>query len=672
MKRDFRTVYDVDYSSDYSADYDIACDGRDALGHEEIFFHRDVDADLPIIDAAEGPIKSLLPEILCLITTYLSTSEKRALGSTAHATQRQLKGVTDAILSGCGMIDLASQRAGTPSLSASAVIAGMASFRVEIRCSMLKRYAAQLGMLSHVVAIRNIEPTWAMKCRYFEKPDFESSSDQKASMRSWTSAVDSTKTALCGMTFDLPRSIARSDRYVAEMYAPLFGVISDPETHIRRVMNEAAANLPMHRWMEFLHALVPIKDVWTPIAEAIDALATEYDRSYPQPRMAVLASIVQAAMTVPHGKPMRDVCLNRFGISPQDLTARLIPRVTESVVASLLAQIATPGRTVRARLQWFIGSWADVEGTIAASLHQSFLTALAKDRLDRTTPWASLSEPVRAALRTSVLDIGPSEGDRYGLAGSEIIDFWGLYFEIKDRNALVLAIDVSARLDALPWPLQATLWRVAADAHADPHRAARGLACPMLHHLSVEQVDRLCVRALQDGMPQRAIPALQAALKWELTRACGSEAGGPKQFALSSYMAPSTHVETHLRCTPVAMMILEACTAAQRLPFVAMLSAYRELMIKCGYTWTFEALISNDIRVLLSDPTFCLTRPSPDVVQVLRHYLPVLWESLPESRLGRTAGKAAFEKRFDLPSTETARETLWRSEAQSDMRLASL
>ncbi|WP_347558387.1 hypothetical protein [Robbsia sp. KACC 23696] len=593
------------------------------------------------------------PDIWRLIITHLPASEAMALRATAHAAQGPLKIVSDALLDGCRMIDCLTKKEGADTMPRFVVIGKLGSLPLEARSDILKRYARDVGMAYYVETGRletnKLAFLSSLKNRYFKRRSAQPDSEKGKSTHCWSHVVRITETALLEATFDSSSSIALMNLYAAEMYAPLLGVVSDPEAHIKRVMDHAAMHLTMLRWMDFLYALEPIKDVCAIVTGAFQTLARDMDRRYPTPSIDVLAAIVHASMTmIRHSEPVKNLCLHRMGIEARCVAEKITPRLTQCITDAILFDPFVRGIDVPYRLSRLLARWGDDDGIFAASLHQSFVTSVARKRYRGATRWKSLPDAVRFALCSNVLNIAPDNSVAYGLNGRTIIDFWGLYFEVTGPNTRLMLPKVTARIDALPWPLRATLWRLAADIHAYPENGFRGYAHPVSRVLSAERIDTLCMQALDSGVPHFAIPALQATLRWQVSQDC-RELSHCRQ---APEVTPYGESTMGIPCCPVfpqsAWAVFERCSIAERLPFIAALFSYRALLMDGDGNWPYETLVSSNVGGYMCNPTSSLIRPSRVLVDVLLHYAPQFRAHLPEYLFDSDGWERAFVKRFDL------------------------
>lgn len=583
------------------------------------------------------------------------------------------------------MIDHATQPGKRLSASNADAIGKLSMLALEVRCDLLKRYAKQAGMagsgeLGYIDCMRT-EPLPMLRNRYFTKPSPESGGEQARSVQLWQCTVKASKAALLDRALDPCGCIALSDLYAAEMYAPLLGVIADPETHADAVMDEAFATLSMRRWLDFLHAVVTLKRVCPRIAAAYKTLVSDFDCTYPTPRIPVLAAIVHASLMI--GRPksvgnlslcriedspqndlfaafvrassvrssmsVREICLHRLGITLECLQAEIKPRVAECVAQCIIDVPEIRPIDIPWRLRDLARNWSGNDDGFARSLHHALLTTLAKRACRWSAPWSTLSDGSRMALRTQVLGLAPDDQELSSLDEQSLFRLWGLYFEIADPAKDKLYPGSEMMLDALRWPLRAALWRVAAEVHADPRRARKGQVNGRFHALSAKCVDDVCTEALEEGKPQFALPALQAILMWQVTRACRTvweraEHGGTAEdrgLAESDAQCPVF--------SPAAWAIFEHCTLAERLPFIAALFRCRDVIIECDLEWHYETLVAEDVIAFLCDPTSSLCCPSNVVIDALHHYLPSCAALLPERLAAPDNWEATFLSRFDLP-----------------------
>ncbi|WP_347558397.1 hypothetical protein [Robbsia sp. KACC 23696] len=604
----------------------------------------------------ESPITELPADMWCLITTYLPMSDVMSLRCTARVVQKHLKVVTDAIRGGCRMIAHLAQDENVRSRCSPASIEKLLTLRLEARCDMIKRYARQAGLSCHVLAVNKVEPSWALKCRYFAQQCPPIGSEHQRSMRSWRMMIDTTNAALCVVTLDATQSIPLCDLFAADMYAPLLGVISDPAAHIRNVMDKAAATLSTLRWMDFLYAVEPLKELWPPIGQAYRALNIDFDHTYPMPRIEVFSAIVRAAIMGSHGasRSVREMCLERIRMSPECLAEQILPCVTRSLADWVVVDRFARGFDLCWQLKGVAQKWGDDDGSFVASLHHSLLTALAKRAYGDGMPWSMLAEPTRVALCTRVLGIPACDSALYGLTASRMPEFWRLYFEITDPRPVPLSPSAESRIDALPWPLQAVLWRIASDIYADPARALRGDLLNVYQEMSSARVDSVCNQAMDVAQHAFAIPAMQALFRWKVTRACEAVWDATEAGESPACSEEISHAVRYPEFTAPAWAVFERCTRLERLPFVAALFSYRRVLARCGYDWTYEAVISQDVVTFLCDPHAQLTCPSSDIINVLLHYLPSCKVHLPEYRVDPDGWELAFVKRFDLSSADVA------------------
>lgn len=613
----------------------------------------------------DGPMMRLPADLWERITTTLWTSEVLLLRSTGRTLQARLKVVTDAIMDGCRMIDHAARCRVQGPLSVPDMIEKLMTLDVGVRCEMFKRFAkleASAGRTQTADGtVEKPKSVEALSDRYLLKRSGAAGGQDALAAHAWRRAVDKTKVDLRAVTIGVSCGEALMNLYVAEMYAPLLSVVADPRVHVKQVMAEAFGTLSRLQWAEFLFCLSRIRSVDVSIQTAQMVLVDDFDTSYPTPRPTVLASIVYAAMLYIRPVSVREWCLNHCGITPQRLATEVIPRITLTFVDHSARCLGVAGFYLRIRstLRLLVHQLGSDDPEFAARLHRYFLVAFAEKSCPEGTRWRSLPRSVRADMTMKVLDLLPSVCELYDIKGRDVAAIWSAYFGVFDPNEVVLPAGVASDIDVLPWPLQATLWRLVADRHADPQCAFDGRAKKVYHNLTVERVDALCAKALEDARPALAIPALQAALKWEVTRACTARSGSLPGSAFSRVLGPVERRLRYLACTPMSAQIIDQCTVAERLPFVATLFSYRELLLKCGYTWTFDTMISADMETFLCDPTSGLFRPSDDVIRVLSHYAPLYRERLPEFVLGPLAWEAAFAKRFDLPLADAKPNLSW-------------
>lgn len=598
----------------------------------------------PAYGLAEGPIKALPEDLWPVIVTYLSTSEALSLRGTAVAVQKALQHVTGSILDGYRTLDKVMQSEKQAPVCRLESIEVLCGIGLPARAEMMKRYARSAGLARRIAFAtggkHEPEPTRALRTRYFEKHTATSKSEHEKVSTAWAKAIDQTKAALRDMTFDMSCSTALSDLYAADMYAPLLGLVSNPEAHVRQVM-DAAEKLSMRCWMDFLYAVEPLIDVCPSISAGYKSLTANFDRRYPMPRIDVLAAIVRRLMMSSGLDPVRDVCLHRMGIDPQCLAESITPSITQSIAEAILSDPLVRGISVAHRLQMYAQRWDNEDTHFAASLHLSFIDALARRAYRGSMQWLTLPESARRTLRTRVLGIAPGDSEKYGLSGRAIFDFWGLYFEIADPNTVVQSPKLASRIDALHWPLQARLWQLSAEGREDPHIPFAGPEKNVFQVLCSKRVDILCTQALMARKPAIAMSALQAVLKWQVIQACesfwrDSKTGVPRRAAECPELSR------------IAWTAFECCTPAERLTFVAALFSYRDVLTQCGYVWDFQAMISQDVVSFLCDPRNALVCPAQAVVDVLMHYLPLCGDRLPEFALGPGACGAALAKRLDL------------------------
>ncbi|WP_347558390.1 hypothetical protein [Robbsia sp. KACC 23696] len=638
-----------DFSDGASSDSDCADWRSQALPGKV-----DVMSGMGAIDAEtmhlpEGPMKHLPQMFWREIVTHLLTTETMSLRCTARVVFRHLEQVTDAIIDGCRIVDQATLGGIFDVTSAPVLLDNLMTLRLETRCSLLRRYAKQGGMArleaSGPSGTGKSEPIHQRKLRYFTRHALTSGSRLENSVRAWRWAVAMTKAELHEARYDVSGSVALSELFAAEMYAPLARVVANPAEHMRRVVNEAYSTLSMPRWIDFLHATQDLRTICNPIARAYRALSASIDSRFPLPRLAVIASIVHASMTSPRGKQLRAICLNRIGLSPECLNDQIVPRVTDAIVESILLDPFLRGMDVPYRLLQLAERWDSNDGVFAASLHRSFLSGLAKNVFCSVQTWKSLSRPFQDALCTRVLGIAPHDALTNQYNALTIVAFWGLYFEVTSPTNRMRLPDVAWKIDALPWPLQATLWRLAAEVHADPHRTRRGTASVSFEAHLMERLDRLCTHALNTDAPHYALPALQASLKCQVARAClDLSPPFPMGEAAQHGRDPQCPVFSQ-----AAWSVFERCSIEERLPFVAALFSQREAVRLCGYKWLYESLIAEDVVTFLCDPTSTLVLPSREIVQLLLHHLPLCGGRLPEAVLGRDHWETALAKRFGVP-----------------------
>ncbi|WP_347558394.1 hypothetical protein [Robbsia sp. KACC 23696] len=583
------------------------------------------------------------------IAIYLWTSETMSMRCTAHLVSEKLKTLTDTILAGCRLIDLATRPENRHKIVSPDVFRRFMSLRVEVRCDMIRRFAKVRGLASfpdtayadtHSLATQSTEQP-----HYSKKHMPTLGSPHAQSMEAWRLTLDTTKTQLLDTTFAPRSSIAFSHLYAAEMYAPLLGIISSPDDHVYRVMAEAAASLSMLRWMDFLYALGPIKTLCEPVATAYKALANDYDRSYPVPRIDMLSVIVGDAMKCQH-RSAREMRISRIGITEHCLTKEILPRITRTHVDIVLSGQSHDAFNMVGYLRCASLTWDHMGTAFFASLHCSFLSALAEKGVCSSTSWASLSESEKNALRSQVLGISPSESERCALAAAVTPEFWDLYCAVTASHEKWLSPDFERSIAGLPWPLQSVLWRTIMNAKVDPLRFFNGHHDQIFYILRRSLIDPLNVKALEEGKPALAIPALVAFHRCQV--ACAfSDDWGPKE--------PSDPTDAELRIihNPTLSLqswkVFERCSLIERLPLVAALFRYRDMLIKKGYEWKYDALIEMDVVSLICDSVDAILFPPADVVAVLLHYLPQCAGQLKQHVIDGNSWEVAFAKRFDLP-----------------------
>lgn len=603
----------------------------------------------------EEPILSMPTDLWCLIIPYLLTSEAMSLRGAARVVQKHLRVVTDSILDGYRMIEGWAQDRPVQARAAPEVIGKLLTLRLEARCDAIRRYARRAGMAcsseSGHIALSKAEPLQTLTNRYYKLRSADAASPDAQAALAWRLTIDTTKSALLNATFDASQSIGLSDLYAAEMYAPLLGLIPAPYDHSRRIVRDAEATLSRLRWMDFLFAVDPLKDVCSAIGAANYTLLADFDRHYPRPRIDVLGKMVHTAFSFPLLRSVRDKCLNQFGIGAHCLAEEIIPRVTAAIAESVFTDPFMRATEIPTHLGLLAERWGSDNGAFAASLHQSFLSLLAKKSGSRSAVREGQTETYRTAIKNCVLGIATSDIDLGGLGGHTLFDFWGLYFEMTDPVAVVVFPTTAQRIERLPWPIKACLWRLASEMEADHQRAMHGQFNGSFQGMSAKSVEALCIQALADGKPQYAIPALQASIKWIVareTRAMWSARMRPQ----SSFAENVDHAARWPVISEAEWSIFAACSLAERLPFVATLFACRNAVKRCGYEWTYDAMIAEDVVDFLCHPGSSLTRPSTEVVAVLLHHLPLCGQRLPEFSLGPNAGKSACSKRFDLPFSD--------------------
>lgn len=667
MERDFSVACAVPYRADERDDRCGDCSAAygpekrplyEPTGHAERGVSQLAYDDGRDRTEGEGPINAMPGDLWRLIVTYLRTSETMTLRCTGSAVQRQLKVITDAILEGCWMIDGLPQEGPAESNASSQIIDALSSLRFEARCDMLQRYARQVGMDGFDFAAHGLagkaDARTALYSHYFAKKFLASESARIASVLAWRRTVNMTKAVLLNDTKSASPSIALSQLYAAELYAPLLGIIADPHAHVRCVMDEAAATLSTLRWIEFLYAVFPLKDILAPVETAFQVLAVEFDRAYPMPRIEVLATVVGEAMKIPHRQSVREICLHRIGLTSAYVADQITPRIAESVTTWLLSDATVRAADLQWRLTMLAERWGDDDGAFASALHLSFLNAVAKNAYCESMPWSRLSEAVRITMCTRVLGIAPCESAQCGLKGTVIFDFWGLYYKLADPMLATLSAGVESKIDALPWPLQAALWRLTAETHSDPQSALTRFPGQGFHALSIERIDALCTQALQEGRPKFALAALIAALRWQVIRACESIWDDPSTVEPAHSLREMARAGKRVSFPLAAWSVFECCSLADRLPFIAALFSYRDLLQQCGYYWQYEAVVAKDMVAFMVDADSRLIRPPCDVIHALLHHLPSCGERLPEFIADPENWEAAFSRRFDLTLTDHA------------------
>lgn len=656
MEHEFRIADRPDYSA---MDNIVAEDGfyplQLPLGHEVV--GRGDGARVDGLSVADSPFLTIPADVLRHLITYLWTSDTMALRCSAQVVKRNLAVWADAILDGCQRIDHVMEGGNLHSISSPEVIAEFLTVRLDVRCNLIARYAKQAGLKcfteSGYIDPESRESSLELRRRYMQRPSYGSPNEKSQSEASWRRLIDTTKSMLRDTVFDISQSVALSNLYAAEIYAPLLSVISDPVAHASNVVKEAYANLSPLRYMDFLYAVRPVKVSCEPVGKVYYTLVSEFDRGMPIPRVDVFAPMIYEFFSILEWSSVREVCLRRIGISAQSLADDITPRVTPYVVETILRNPFLSGMEKGTYLRSIVSNWGDDDGSFAISLHQSFVHALAKKKNGESKPWSSLSEPVRTSMLTSVLSIPSGDTKSYGLEGRAIVEFWALYFEICCPNAFRFSREVTERVQELPWPLQATLWALAADIHAVPERTLLDGAVKhdMLAVFS-DQLDTLYTEALNARRPQCAMRLLRAELRWRMTQACSlfwNETSVLGIQALTEHTEVSPRIRQHVSFSDTSWRIFETCSVSERLPFVAALFGYRDLPKIGALDQQYGALVSKTVSSFLCDPLSALTQPSREIVAVLLHYLPSCITGVPEYVFELDARNVAIAKRFDLP-----------------------
>lgn len=641
---------------------EVTRDGRDAFVMRSGLTSRDADLDADIAaglrdgccapqDVPGTSMMTLPIELWVHLSTYLWASDTMSLRGTAHVAHGYLKVAADAIMDGCHIVDELVQHQRRRTLTSSEVIERLRNARLDVRCTMLKRYARQAGMAyvddaMHLCSIRST-PRWETEQLFFAKRKHWIVPPSEKAIESWRRVVKETKVALFDLTAHTPRRIALADLYVAEMYAPLLGVISDPQVHVQRVMTNAANTLSTLEWIEFLYAIAPIKHLCDPIARAFQDVAEKVDGCYRLLRIEVAAAVIHAMLIVKDSRLVREKCSSQFGLTSATISQKVIPLVTECIASSLLDDPSRVDMDVPLRLRLLTRGWDDSDESFSASLHQSLITALAQQRFGTRRSWFSLSEARRVLLRTRVLGIPAPDCGVYGLCGQYDFDFWGLYFLVSDPNTAGISRPTRSTIDALSWPLRAVIWRCAADRFAEaPNRSLSDTTLFQL--LSDGGIRTLCRQALKDGRPQLALPALEAAIRWQMTSICSTDWYSGIRDVSPSVTGGGSCATPCLDFPEAWWAVFKQCTVAERLPCTAALFAYRERIMCSGVEWQFASLIADDIVTFLCDPSAILVRPAREIAEVVLHHLPSCADRLPERVAGGDC-MSVFARRFDLP-----------------------
>ncbi|WP_347558395.1 hypothetical protein [Robbsia sp. KACC 23696] len=674
MENGCRQAGRAEYTSNYGDEHG-ARDEQAGVRDAEATFAGDAGLGNIVRDTTVAPhflaiaaIQDMPRDVWRVVVTHLGPTDILSVRCTAQSVRLHLTDVSNAILYACHVRDQMMRCETVKTWSSPDVIERCLTVGPEVRSDMIKRYAKQAGMACFAASIpyllSKLPRLVLLKSCYFKVPTVDAITYHEQSAATWRHLIDTSKVALLQDATDIGKSVALCDLYIAEMFAPLLGVISHADTHTKRVIGEALVNLSKARLMDFLYALDEIKHISPHVTRAYEVLSRDFDRSYPMPRVDLLSEIVFLTLARREALGVRDDCLNRMGIDSEHLTAHVMPRVTERIVESLLEPSGYP-LNLYDHLNGYVSAWGGDDASFLHALHQSFITVLARKSLDDVQTRSSLNEQVRTAWCTQTLGMDPGDCAQRGLEGLTIMKFWDAYFHI----AATKSVPVRRRVMRLPWPLQAALWRLAADKQALPKRALFGRSIAVNQEILSADVEALCAKALKDDIPECAISVLVATLKWQITRAC--HAAWERDMS-----GPVTNVgeiaKSTVALSQLAWTIFVRCTIAQRLPVLATLFSYRNLSEDLQCAWPHDQLVSANIVAFLSDPGSSLTHPSAETVDVVLHYLPLCEKPMPEFSLDIEAMIAAISERFDIPQIEVMRALELARPSQKSMRFGAV